>query len=117
MYAAVSNRKESIHPQFLLIGIVSVCLLMSCPASLWVQLVTRFESSDSKIIDVPRNQKILTVKTDNVPPQCLSRQCSAVPSPLAKYGKWREAGAIENKPFTTKLPVLLINGEFDLVRT
>jgi hypothetical protein len=50
--------------------------------------------------------------TANITPYSQMKS-SAVPLSLCKIWKVERAKEIENKPFTTKVPVLLVNGEFD----
>ena len=53
------------------------------------------------------------VKQKNVPSQFYGMTSDAVPIEICKIWKVKKATAIENKPFKTTVPVLLMNGEFD----
>lgn len=53
------------------------------------------------------------VKQKNIPPQFYNMASDAVPIEICKIWKIEKAAAIENRPFKTNVPVLLINGEFD----
>jgi pimeloyl-ACP methyl ester carboxylesterase len=53
------------------------------------------------------------VKQKDIPAQFYSMTTDAVPIEICKIWKVEKAKPIENKLFKTKVPVLLINGEFD----
>jgi pimeloyl-ACP methyl ester carboxylesterase len=52
-------------------------------------------------------------KTRHIPSQYAGMKSSAVPLSICKIWKVERASENENKPFSTNVPVLLINGEFD----
>lgn len=52
-------------------------------------------------------------KQKNIPSQFYGMTSDAVPIEICKIWKVEKAKSIENKPFKTNVPVLLINGEFD----
>jgi hypothetical protein len=58
-------------------------------------------------------EKLSTAKNANIPLQYAGMKSSAVPLSICKIWKVARAKEIENKPFTTRVPVLLINGAFD----
>jgi len=53
------------------------------------------------------------VQAKNIPSQFYGMVSNAVPIEICKIWKVEKVNPIENKPFNTNVPVLIINGEFD----
>jgi pimeloyl-ACP methyl ester carboxylesterase len=58
-------------------------------------------------------ENLSTAKKANIPSPYAGMKSSAVPLSICKVWRVKQAKDIENKPFSTNVPVLLINGEFD----